>query len=648
MKKIRLKKPFIYYMIYLALLTYFEILLRIFTLNKSMDLMPFVFNLWYALLLTLITLSFKHTRVVFYTTVLILTFIWGSQVYYYYFFDTFYIAYSFLRANQVAASYYREIITLIQENIHILFFFFLPAFLLIFVRKNLVASKLSFKKVGIGLMIFTILYGATVLQITLRDKDDVTYDAYVYHPEVIASVKALGVLTSFTVDVTRLVRENMGLANATRVPDVIDDDDDDPDPGIPAVYNKLDIPFDDLIKNTTNKTLIAMHEYFKSRTPTRQNIKTGIYKDYNLILITAESFSHYSVRQDITPTLYKMVHQGIYIPNFYNPIWGVSTSDGEYVQFTSLIPKSGVWSLSESAVNDMGFVMGHQLKDLGYSTYAFHDHSYTYYNRDKSHPNLGYTYMGVGNGLTDTHSWPQSDVTMMKETIPMFINKDKFHIYYMTVSGHPNYTWRGNMIASKNRDLVKDLPYSEYVQGYLATQIELDRALEYLLAELEKAGKLDKTLIVLSADHYPYYLKDDMFAELNNGQKIDKTFELYRSAIIIYNSKMKGETITKPVSSMDILPTISNLMGIKFDSRLMMGSDIFSNQEPLVIFLDRSFITSAGRYNAKTKEFTYNKGVVPNPTYVEAMIKQVSAKFYYSQKFLENDYWKIISDSLKP
>jgi phosphoglycerol transferase MdoB-like AlkP superfamily enzyme len=217
----------------------------------------------------------------------------------------------------------------------------------------------------------------------------------------------------------------------------------------------------------------------------------------------------------------------------------------------------------------------------------------------------------------------------------------------MTVSGHPNYTWRGNTMASKNRELVKYLPYSEYVQGYIATQIELDRALKYMMEELEKAGKLDNTLIVLSADHYPYYLKDDMFKELNNGVAIDRTFELYRSALIIYNSKMKGETITKPVSSLDILPTINNLMGIKYDSRLFMGSDIFSNTEPLVIFLDRSFITSAGRYNAKTKVFTYNQGVVENPAYVESMIKTVNAKFYYSQKFLENDYYKIIAQSLK-
>jgi len=648
MKKLHIKKPVVYYLLYLGLLCYFEILLRIFTLGSSFDLLPFIFNLWYALLLTLVTLAFKYTRSVFYVSVFLLTFIMGAQVYYYYFFNTFFIAYSFLRAGMMAGSYYREIITLIQENLNVIFFYFLPFAFLLFFRKKLVSTRLPLKQVLIGLMVFVVLYGSTVIQITMRDKDDSTYDAYVYHPEVIASVKTLGVLTSFTVDVTRLVRESVGLVNATREPDIIDPDPDpDPDPVDPLLYNKLDIPFDALKANTTNKILLSMHEYYSTRSATKQNAHTGLYKDYNLILITAESFSHYAVRQDVTPTLYKLVHEGYYFTNFYNPIWGVSTSDGEYVQFTSMIPKAGVWSLSESSTNDMGFVLGHQLKDLNYTTFAFHNHTYTYYNRNLSHPNLGYTYMGVGNGLTFTGTWPQSDITMMEETLPKYINEDKFHVYYMTVSGHPNYTWRGNTMASKNRDLVKDLPYSEYVQGYLATQIELDRALKYMMEELEKAGKLDNTLIVLSADHYPYYLKDDMFKELNNGTAIDRTFELYRSALIIYNSKMKGETITKPVSSLDILPTINNLMGIKYDSRLLMGSDVFSNTEPLVIFLDRSFITRAGRYNAKTKVFTYNQGVVENKAYVEAMIKEVNAKFYYSAKFLENDYYKIISDSLK-
>ena len=647
MKKIHIKKPVVYYLIFLGFLTYFEVLLRYYTLNGSYDLMPFILNLWYALVLTLITLAFKPTRIILFTLLFLLTFILGAQVYYYYFFNTFFTAYSFLRAGMMAGSYYREIITLIQENMHVIILYFLPLIALAFFWKKLAAPKLKLRSLLIGLTIFAVLYAGTLIQITTRNEDDATYDAYVYHPEVVASVKALGVMTSFTVDVTRLVRESLGFSNATKEPDIIDPDPDpDPDP-TPLPLNVLDIPFDTLKANTTNKVLLAMHQYYSTRQATRQNTKTGIFKDYNLILITAESFSHYAVRQDVTPTLYKLVHEGYYFTNFYNPVWGVSTSDGEYVQFTSILPKSGVWSLSESSVNNMDFVLGHQLKDLGYTTYAFHNHTYTYYNRHLSHPNLGYTYIGVGNGLTDTGQWPQSDLTMMKETVPMFINEDKFHIYYMTVSGHPNYTWRGNMMATKNRDLVKDLPYSEYVQGYLATQIELDRALQYLMEELQKAGKLDKTLIVLSADHYPYYLKPDMFTELNNGTPVDTTFELYRSALIIYNSKMKGETITKPVSSMDILPTVDNLLGLKYASRLLMGADVFGNGEPLIIFKDRSFITTAGRYNAHTKTFTYNTGVVPNPPYVESMIDLVDAKFYYSTKFLEYNYYQTIEDSLK-
>ena len=646
--KRRLNKNLLYFFIYLALMVYFETGLRWFTPDTGFTLLPYVFSLWFAMVLTGITLLFKHTAWALLGMTLVLVLVFGSQVYYYLFFNTFYILYSLFRAQQVAQSYWREILTLIQENLHVLLYYFLPLIGLFVVQRRLPKLPYKPKKALIVLGIALIGYSLTLGSILLRDKDDPVYDATVYHPEAVASIRQLGVLSTLGVDLFRMTNEAIGNTNAVKPPvDVDPDPDPDPDPN-PTVfkYNQLDIPFNTLIANAPNATLKAMHAYFSQRTPTKQNSKTGMFKDYNLILLTAESFSHYAVRQDVTPTLYKMVHEGFYIPNFYNPIWGVSTSDGEYVQFTSLIPKPGVWSLAESSTNDMGFVMGNQMRKLGYSTYAFHDHYCTYYKRDQSHPNLGYDYKAVYCGLTYTHQWPQSDLDMMKETVPMFISDDKFHVYYMTVSGHPNYTWRGNMMATKNRALVKDLPYTEYVQGYLATQIELDRALEYLITKLDEAGKLDKTLFVLSADHYPYYLKSDQLQELNNGNPVDRTFELYRSAIIIYNSKMKSETINKPMSSLDILPTISNLMGIPYDSRLMMGTDIFSPTDPMVIFLDRSFITPAGRYDAKTKTFTPNPGVTVGAQYVEQMVQRVSAKFYYSQKFLENDYYKLISASL--
>ena len=71
-----------------------------------------------------------------------------------------------------------------------------------------------------------------------------------------------------------------------------------------------------------------------------------------------------------TPTLWKLSHEGIICDNFYTPLWGVSTSDGEYVTTTGLIPKPGVWSYSESSDNYMPFGFGNQFQKLGYRTLA--------------------------------------------------------------------------------------------------------------------------------------------------------------------------------------------------------------------------------------------------------------------------------------
>ena len=108
----------------------------------------------------------------------------------------------------------------------------------------------------------------------------------------------------------------------------------------------------------------------------------------------------------------------------------------------------------------------------------------------------------------------------------------------------------------------------------MATQIELDRALEHLLSQLENAGIADQTLIAISADHYPYGLEDQTIDELT-GHPVKGNFELYKSPFILYVKGMDPEIITKPASSLDIFPTISNLMGVEYDSRLLMGRIFF-------------------------------------------------------------------------
>jgi len=403
----------------------------------------------------------------------------------------------------------------------------------------------------------------------------------------------------------------------------------------------LSIDFAALAETTGDAKLKDMHTYFASVEPTKQNEYTGLFAGKNMIMITAEAFCSYGIDPELTPTLYQLANSGFICENFYNPLWWVSTYDGEYVNLTSLLPKNGVWSLYRSAKNSLPFCLGNQFRALEYDSLAYHNHTYNYYKRDISHPHLGYDYKGIGNGLVlPFNGWPRSDLEMMEATVPEYsANEEPFHVYYLTVSGHLEYNFMGNSMARKNKELVEDLPWSEACQAYLATQIELDRALESLLSQLEAAGVLEDTVIALAGDHYPYGLSHEAISEFL-GHPVDPDFELFESTLILWNSEMEEPVhIEKVCSSLDILPTISNLFGLPYDSRLMMGRDILSDSPGLVVLSNRSWITELGRYNTATEEFTPAEGAEVPEGYERQIMEQVNDMFTYSSRILEQDYY---------
>ena len=106
----------------------------------------------------------------------------------------------------------------------------------------------------------------------------------------------------------------------------------------------------------------------------------------------------------------------------------------------------------------------------------------------------------------EKNRWPNSDLEMFNTTPSIYLDQQPFSVYYMTVSGHARYNNVGNAMGKKNFDAVSHLDCSRTVQCYLATQLELEYALEYLVAQLEAAGIADDTVIVLATDHYPYAL----------------------------------------------------------------------------------------------------------------------------------------------
>ena len=408
-----------------------------------------------------------------------------------------------------------------------------------------------------------------------------------------------------------------------------------------ADYHILDIDFDRLIAEETDEDLLQMHTYFSQQVPTAKNEWTGYFQGKNLIWIVAEGFCTLAMDPERTPVLYEMAHSGFVFDHFYTPLWGVSTSDGEYTTTTGLIPKSGVWSYSQSAGNYMPFGFGNQFSQLGYRTMAFHDYLYTYYDRDKSFPNMGYEYYALGHGLELEEIWPSSDLEMMEEIVPMFVDEEQFMVYCLTVSGHLNYTYEENAMSRRHWDEVAGLPYSEGPKAYLACQMELELAMESLLTQLEEAGRLDDTVIVLSGDHYPYGLTDEEYSELL-GRQVDPNFEIFQNTLILWNAQMEEPVrVEKLCSSLDVMPTLANLFGLEYDSRLMAGRDILSDEPGLVIFSNYSFLTEEGAYNSVLDEFRSWDGSPPDEAYVQSQIAEVQNRVAYSAMILDHDYYRV-------
>ena len=160
---------------------------------------------------------------------------------------------------------------------------------------------------------------------------------------------------------------------------------------------------------------------------------------------------------------------------------------------------------------------------------------------------------------------------------------------------------------------MKDLPYSDAVKCYLASQMELELSMESLVGQLDQAGKLEDTVIVLSGDHYPYGLTDQEYSELL-GHPVDPVFEIYENTLILWSADMDEPVyVDKYCSSLDVMPTLSNLFGLYYDSRLIMGQDILSDSPGLVIFSNYSFLHEQGYYAAAIARTLAQKAGVEMP-----------------------------------
>jgi len=645
MKKVSLLIVYVLSFIWMEMLykvLIYDNVFRVSIINMLLFLIPF------CIITYLISKIFRDKgNKITYIVIMSIIALWFSAQYVVKSYFDFYISLStFQVADQVGDFLGKAVIETIKRIPGILLFF-LPMIVGILFNKRINFKHSNYKKNLIFIFVMLLSIGIYILGLNINKKDSYSpYQLFYNVNDVSLNMENFGVLNTFVIDLNRALfgfEDKIIITNGLNNENVNNNIEE-----IVYEYNNLNIDFDTLIANENNSKIKQIHEYMKNDTGTLQNKYTGMFEGKNLILFMAESYNEIAVNKDLTPTLYKLVNSGFVFENFYTPTI-YSTIGGEFQELTGLYAQS-TSILSKFRSGNIAFPqgIGNVFNDLNYSTFAYHNNSYQFQDRNKYLASMGFNnFKACYNGLEkliNCKEWPQSDVAMIENTVNDYINEDNFMVFYASVSGHSSYTW-GNAQAKKHKEeyMSSGLPYSEGPASYIAAQMELDQALELLIEKLDESGKLEDTVIALVGDHYPYELTIDEINEVSNYEK-DSIVEVNRSNFILWNSEMDTVKVEKVGSQLDVMPTIYNVFGIDYDSRLFIGKDILSTEGGLAMFGNRSWVTDKGTYFAASRKFVPKDEVEVDDDYVSTINQIVNNKITMSKMIIENNYYKKVID----
>lgn len=631
------------------------------------------FSFVFASALALIT-SFLPKKIHFAATVVLtvlLTVLYGSQMVYNFVFGTLYSVAQMQMGGDAVTSFWRETLLAMGDNLLWVLSLFIPLVVLILLgvhrRHAFTPSNAKWRIIWLVVAVLVQLVMIPCLRIGGTGYFTNYYFYYSNSTTPDQAANRFGLLTAFRLDLfgsskTEQKESSYYIPTVTEAPTEAAAQNAPTGSALPEEtaaatepekepeYNILNIDFSMLNELTTDKKLLAINDYCASLTGTTKNEYTGMLSDYNLVVVCAESFATGALDPELTPTLYRMANEGIIFNNFYNAFPN-NTIDGEYALCMGLYPDTTRDKASNSFLASrlcyLPFCLGNAFQEqLDIQSYGYHNNKRDYYSRGVSHPNMGYEMKFSGSGMTFSSSaWPKSDLEMMEQSVDDYVTMDQFNAYYMTFSGHLRYDVNVNGIAKQNYDSVAHLDYSEEAKCYLSCNIELDKAMEYLMQRLEAEGIADKTAIVLVGDHYPYGLTDEQYSELV-GYTVDD-FSKYKSSLLFWVGGLEENIVVDEYCcNVDILPTILNLWGFEYDSRMLAGTDVFSDGEHVAVRIDKSFYTDKVWLNANTGEIRYlvDESELP-ANYVENLIQTIETKFSISADILNNSYYRFVFET---
>lgn len=385
--------------------------------------------------------------------------------------------------------------------------------------------------------------------------------------------------------------------------------------------------------------------YFASRDKGGSNAMTGLIKDKNVILVLMESMDDWMISEH-TPTLQKMMSEGINFTRFYTPGYGgIRTFNTEFCANTGSFLRSGGGYAFDYVTNTFDQSLASQLTQEGYRALTFHYNDPSFYSRGVFSPAMGYEEYVSYQDYVVEKSKSLYDDQLLFDSQPLndaFFSGEKKLNFVITRSAHLSYKY--NEVLSywglQKYPEYKGLTGNEETDCALLKARLVDDFFARMLQELEEHGELENTVIVGITDHYTYGYKDT--ASLLKLSGVNDSLLLERTPCFIWGADIPTMEVDKILNTSDLLPTLLNLLGIESEYDYI-GSDAFDDSyDGFVPFSDGSWITGGLAYNAGTKSLMTldgGKGTASQEFQAE-MAQRVQNFTRINNLILDVDYYK--------
>lgn len=381
------------------------------------------------------------------------------------------------------------------------------------------------------------------------------------------------------------------------------------------------------------------------------NEMTGIFEGKNVVMVLMESMDDWLLGEN-TPTINKLMEEGIQFTNFYTPPYGgIRTFNTEFcINTGSFLSSRGGYAF-DYVTNDyyqaMPFLLSRE--EYGYSTRTFHYNDPSFYSRGVFSPAMGYEeYVYYGDYVEGSEDEVKNllyDDKLLFDNEGLndaFFCEDRFFNFIITRSAHLSYKY--NEVLSywglKQYPEYRGLTGHEELDcAYLKAKL-VDDMFARLLEELEARGELENTVIIGVTDHYTYGFKDTQ--TLLEVSEVDNEIWLERTPCFVWSADIEPMVVDKTLNTSDLLPTVLNMLGVETECPYI-GSDAFDeNYEGFVPFSDGSWISGDAAYDADAKKMLYRSSDYAFVTeeFRETMDKIVQDFIRINNLILETNFYQ--------